>query len=246
MIGRIITYIGPGHSGRTTTVLNTAHLLAKEGYETLVIDADQTMGTLITHLNLEKRKTGLAEVVTGLDETVYQSGFAKDKKTGVTFVTLPDGARCSGLFGLTRLQAETFYDRVKNEFDFILIDCGNILYEALSGTALLAASVVYMVLPLERRGTIWLAATEPVIEALKLDNVGVIVVNLHEVPEIPINRLWQWKREERPYVLPYISNMRDYQSRGEIFLQDPSGKKTQEYHNELIDVGEQIRGERHV
>ena len=89
MTGKIFTFTGPGYSGRTTLILNTAYMLTKEGHTVLVVDADQTMGKAITHLNLEKKEIGLAEAVTGIEDSIILNSICKDKKSGLNILTLP-------------------------------------------------------------------------------------------------------------------------------------------------------------
>lgn len=232
-MGKIITYTGPEHSGRTTVVLNSAYLLAKEGYKTLVVDADQTKGNLAAYIGLEKKNIGLAEAVTSLDETIFQRCFTKDKKSGIAYLTLPAVAKCNDLISLTRLQAEEFYRKVRDEFAYILVDCGNFLYESLSGVALLMGQVTFVILSPERKHSIWLKASGHIFESLGISRPNYIVTNIHQIPETPSEALFEKTRDRPSAELPYIFNMRDYKSKKEIFLHNPSGKKALEYEKEL-------------
>jgi len=116
MTGQILTFTGPEYSGRTTLILNTAYMLTKEGHTVLVVDADQTMGMAITHLNLERKDMGLAEAVTGIDEPILLNSICKDKKTGLNILTVPRSANCNDLMELTKLQADDFYQKVRKHF----------------------------------------------------------------------------------------------------------------------------------
>ncbi|MDD4566239.1 MAG: AAA family ATPase, partial [Eubacteriales bacterium] len=188
-MGKIITYTGPGHSGRTTVALNSAYLLAKEGYKTLVVDADQTKGNLAAHIGIEKKDVGLAEAATSLDEAILHRCFIKEKKTGITYLTLPADAKCNDLISLTQLQAEELYRRVRDEFDYTLVDCGNCIYEALSGVALLIGQMTFIALSPERKDSIWLKANRRIFDSLEISEPRYIVSNIYEMPGIPIEAL---------------------------------------------------------
>lgn len=242
-MGKIITFAGPGYSGRTTVVLNTAYMLSQEGYKTLVIDADQTMGKLSIHLNIERKEIGLAEAVTSMDESIFNNCLIRNKKRGQEYLTLPDAAKCNDLLELTDRQAAGFYSKVIKQFDYVLVDTGNILYEALSGYSLIVAEKIMIVLPQEKRGSVWLTATESIFKSLNLDDLNYAAVNLHETPEISEAQLLGEEMKEGMIALPYVFNMRDYMTSSAIFLQNPTGKKAQDYENGIHGIIQSI-GER--
>lgn len=239
-MGKIITFVGPGYSGRTTVVLNMAYVLSQEGYKTLVVDADQTMGKLSAHIKFERKVIGLAEAVTSMDESIFNHCYIKDKKRKLEYLTLPDTAKCNDLFELTNRQAAGFYSKIQKQYDYVLVDTRSILYEALSGYSLISAEKIVMVLPQEKRGYIWLNATESVLKSLNLDNLVYAAVNLNETPEISGAQLLGGDKRERVIALPYIFNMRDYMMSGDIFLQNPTGKKAQDYEDGIRGVIQSI------
>ena len=226
-----IAYTGIEYSGRTTVILNMACLLAKEGHKVLVVDADQTKSQLSALLNLNHNNCGLQEAVTSLDESCFDDCFIYDKKTAITYLTLPKTARYDDLFLLTFDQAENFYQKAKRQFEYILIDCGNICYEPLSAVSLFEADKVFVVLPPEKRAGIWSESAKKLLNNIL--EVEYIAVNLHESPEIPLEQAFQ----KKPFVeLPYILNMRDYTAVGQIFVQNPTGKKALAYVNAIEDL----------
>lgn len=229
MIGKILTFTGPEYSGRTTLILNTAYLLKIMGHSVLVLDADLTMGKIVTHLNLEKKDIGLAQAVTGIDESILMDCICKDKKTGLNILTLPGSANCNDLIELTKLQADTFYQKIRKRFEYILVDSGSILYEALTAASLKEAEHICHVIPQEKRGAVWLSATENVFTSLDISDPVYIISNLFEVPEISEEQLALGSKAKQIIMMPYVFNMREYTAAGEIFLKKPAGKKAGEY-----------------
>ena len=232
-MGEIITFTGIEYSGRTTTLLNMAYLLASEGCRVLFVDADQTRGKVAAALNLEQKQIGISEAVTGLNEKTFDNCFINDKKTGVNFITLPATAKGNDLFKLSIAQAEDFYQKIKKQFDYILIDSGNILYETLSGVSLFEADKIFIVLPSEKRGAIWLRAMDNIIDSLEDKSMNYVVINLSEIPEIPEDHLTRKKQFKS---IPYVFNMREYTAMGELFIQRPTGKKAQDYVNAIKEL----------
>lgn len=228
---KMITCAGIEFSGRTTTLLNLAYLLVKENNNVLIIDADQTRGGKITSiLNLPNKETGLAEAVTSLEKESLSEAFIWDKKTGITFLTLPNHAKCNDLFEMTSLQAETFYNRIKNNFDYIFIDSGSILYEALSAVSLFLSDKILVMLTPEKRSIRWLQSFESVLNHFK-NKIDHVSINLTETPESCLDY-------KKKIEIPYIFNMRDYAIDGEIYLKNPTGKKAKDYINSLRNIME--------
>lgn len=238
-MSKIIAYTGLEHSGRTTVILNKAYILAKEGYKVLIVDADQTRGRIRASINIAKNEKGLEEAVTSLDENVYSKCFIYDKKTKLTFLTLPITAKCENLFLLTFDQAEKFFQKIRKEFDFILIDCGSIFYEALSSVALFEADKIYLILSPEKRASIWLDSVKSILLNFNQtqNSIENIIVNLMESPEIPQEQVYEGKYIE----VPYIQNMRDYSALGEMFVQSPTGRKAKEYVNVMKKLASSVK-----
>lgn len=240
-MGKLISYTGIDYSGRTTVILNKALLLAKEGFNVLMIDADQTKGRLAAALNIQKKEMDLAQAVTGLDKGAFDKCFIKDKKTRITFITLSSDAKSSGLFRLTSNQAEIFFDRVKYIYDYVLVDCGSIHYEALSMMSLYAAYKVFIVVPSEKRGAIWLKSNDTILSSLRKDKdiFEYVMINTSEFPELSKDLLFKDKKAEE---LPYVFNMGDYTVAGEIFANNPTGKRAEEYVKGIEALIEKIKG----
>lgn len=243
-MGRIITFLGPEHAGRTTIILNTAYLLAKEGSRVLIVDADQTRGRIRSHLSFDEKDIGLAEAACSLNPFLLEQCYIDHRKTGLMLLTLPILAKANELIGVTAAQAEAFFRRVSAGFDYVFVDTGNVLYEALSGYSLVCASKRFIVLPQEQRGKAWLRSMENILRALdgeqdtKVLNNTKILNNLYEIPELSIT---QFAEEKEIINFPYIPNMRDYLIARDLFMQNPSGKRVQGYRKPLQEVVDKIK-----
>lgn len=225
-MGEILAFTGIEYSGRTTLVLNIAHQLASEEYKVLVVDADQTRGKVAASLNLKPIEGGLVEAVTGLVEQDFNSHFINDKKSGISILTLPISAKANDLFHLSALQAKNFYEKVRSEFDYVLVDCGNILYEALSSVSLFEADNIIVVLPAEKRGAIWMESMKDILCQLDETRINYVTTQLSEIPELKEDQMLPRKRA---FPIPYIFNMRDYTATGDIFMANPTGKKSRDF-----------------
>ena len=236
-MGKIITFLGPEHSGRTTILLNAAYLLTKEGRKSLIVDADQTQGKIRSHLLPEEKDIGLAEAVCSLNPALLEQCYINHKKTDLTLLTLPISAKANELMGITGAQAEGFFRRVSTHFDYVFVDSGNVLYEALSGYSLICAAKRFIVLAQEQRGKAWLRAMENILAALDGHDTK-ILNNLYETPELPITSLVE---EKDPISFPYIPNMRDYLVARELYIQNPSGKRVEAYQKQLLELMKRIK-----
>jgi cellulose biosynthesis protein BcsQ len=112
-----------------------------------------------------------------------------DRKTGLTAMTMPTNVECCDYRALSAEQADNFYEKIKRSYDYVLVDCGNIVYEALSCCALLHAKKTFIVLPQEKRSAVWLTATEAMLEDLQLSKLQYIITQLQEVADVTIDQV---------------------------------------------------------
>ena len=130
---------------------------------------------------------------------------------------------------------------MKKDFEYILVDSGSILYEALSAASLQYADQIFLVIPQEKRGAVWLSTTENIFKVLDLIDPVYIITNLFEVPEISEDPLIAGRKENRIVSMPYVFNMREYTAAGELFLKNPAGKKAREYIGGLEALLQRIK-----
>ena len=126
-MGKIISVVNQkGDVGKTTTAVNLAASLAVLEYKTLVVDADPQANTT-SHLGLDPKnvKLGLYEVM--INDTSIKEAIVK---TEVEYLdVLPSNIDLVGAeIELINIQNRErvlrhALDRVKKEYDFIIIDC---------------------------------------------------------------------------------------------------------------------------
>lgn len=236
---KLIAFTGIEYSGRTTVILNTATELSEKGKRNvLVVDADQTRGRLATALNLASNKYGLQEAVTSLDKTVFDNCFIYDSN-GLTYLTLPGKAISNQLLNLKIEQATDFYNKVSRNYDYILVDCGNILYEAMSAVAVFDADIIVFVLPPEKRGLCWFKSYNPLFMKEMQNKTFVNVIsNIKQQAELPVEQIYNCNNFVE---IPFISTMRDFTSRGDIYLDKSIEKRGQRYRMAIGDFANMLK-----
>lgn len=229
----LFAFTGPEYSGRSTVILNLGYLLSKKKYKVLIIEADQRMCKLSTYLDTND-VTGLwlEDAVTGIDNRADYN-FHIDKKTKISFLGNNPQVRCNQLVNISFNQAASFYKKIMPLYDFVFVDCGNFVYEALSAAAICAAEKTFVLISPDMRSEVWRQANCDAIGNIS-NKTEQITVNMHEMPEIAI---------ESRHIFPYVQNMRDYTISHEIFAQNPTGKKAQEYMSALQDLAVAIKGD---
>lgn len=152
-----------GGVAKTTTTVNLASALASMGYRTLIIDMDP-QGHAGEHLGLKKEKT-ILEVLT--KNAQIEENIALSYK--VNLFCIPSNLQLGQFNQLNPAQYQfslkESLDQIKNNFDFIIIDCQPSL-SLLTLNALVAAD--YVILPVQA-------------EFFALDGLSQLVFTLKEI-----------------------------------------------------------------
>lgn len=116
----IVITSGKGGVGKTTTSANVGTGLAKLGYSVVLIDTDIGLRNLDVVLGLENRIVyNLVDVVEG--NCRIKQALIKDKRYDKLFL-LPS-AQTRDKTSVTPEQMKKLTDELREEFDFVLLDC---------------------------------------------------------------------------------------------------------------------------
>ncbi len=117
-MGRTIAMAsGKGGVGKTTVTANLGVALAKLGQRTLVVDADIAMANLSLLFGIQSAPITLHDVLMGEAE-IYDAMY--DGPFGLKII--PSGLSLTAYRKVEPQKMEGLLSRIKNEFDFILVD----------------------------------------------------------------------------------------------------------------------------
>lgn len=116
----IVVTSGKGGVGKTTTVANLGTALALAGKRTVLVDGDIGLRNLDLVMGLENRIVyHLLDIVQG--NCRLSQGYIKDKRLDKLF--LIPSAQCGNKQDMTAEQMCHLTERLREEFDYVLIDC---------------------------------------------------------------------------------------------------------------------------
>ncbi len=165
----IVVTSGKGGVGKTTTTANLGTGLALAGKKVVVIDADIGLRNLDVILGLENRIVyNLVDIVEGTCRP--KQAMIKDKKLGGLF--LIPAAQTRDKSAVTPEQMKELTAKLKEEFDYVLIDCPAGIEQGFKN-AIAGADEAYVV-------------TTPEVSAVRdADRI----IGMLEAAEVPLTRL---------------------------------------------------------
>ncbi len=118
-MGRIISIVsGKGGVGKTTITAELGIALAKRGLKVCVVDADVAMANLSLLLNMQGSPITLHDVLLG-ESVIFDAVY--DGPAGMKLI--PSGLSLDSYRRVDPERLSGVLDAIKNQFDFILLDC---------------------------------------------------------------------------------------------------------------------------
>ena len=140
----IVVTSGKGGVGKTTTTANIGAALALSGKKTVMIDTDIGLRNLDVIMGLENRIVyDLVDVVE--NKCVYSKALVRDKRYDGLFL-LP-AAQSRDKSAVTTTQMKHLVHQMKEEFDYILIDCPAGIEQGFENAVAAAEKAIVVAMP---------------------------------------------------------------------------------------------------
>lgn len=116
----IIVASGKGGTGKTAVTANLGALLAKDGYKVALIDMDMGMRNLDLYLGMENRIVyNIMDVFTGICR--IKRAMVKDRRFDNLYLMSASPRKDNR--DITPLHMEVLCEKLKKNYDYVLIDC---------------------------------------------------------------------------------------------------------------------------
>lgn len=230
----IVITSGKGGVGKTTTSANLGTALALQGKKVCLVDTDIGLRNLDVILGLENRIIyDLVDVVEGRCK-VHQA-LVKDKRFDELLFLLP-AAQTSDKTSVTPQQMKELIDGLKQEFDFVLIDCPAGIEQGYKNAVAGADKAIVVTTPeisavRDADRIIGLLEQESNVEAPKLIINRIRPEMMERGETLDVNEITTHLSIELIGVIPDDEHVIASSNKGEPIVMDPSSGASKAYRN---------------
>lgn len=230
----IVITSGKGGVGKTTTSANLGTALALQGRKVCLVDTDIGLRNLDVILGLENRIIyDLVDVVEGRCK-VHQA-LVKDKRFDELLFLLP-AAQTSDKTAVTPQQMKELVDGLKQEFDFVLIDCPAGIEQGYKNAVAGADKAIVVTTPeisavRDADRIIGLLEQEPNVEAPKLIINRIRPDMMDRGETLDVNEITTHLSIELLGIIPDDEHVIASSNKGEPIVMDPSSVASKAYRN---------------
>ena len=230
----IVITSGKGGVGKTTTSANLGTALALQGKKVCLVDTDIGLRNLDVILGLENRIIyDLVDVVEGRCK-VHQA-LVKDKRFDELLFLLP-AAQTSDKTSVTPQQMKELIDGLKQEFDFVLIDCPAGIEQGYKNAVAGADKAIVVTTPeisavRDADRIIGLLEQEPNVEVPKLIINRIRPEMMERGETLDVNEITTHLSIELIGIIPDDEHVIASSNKGEPIVMDPSSGVSKAYRN---------------
>lgn len=230
----IVITSGKGGVGKTTTSANLGTALALQGKKVCLVDTDIGLRNLDVILGLENRIIyDLVDVVEGRCK-VHQA-LVKDKRFDELLFLLP-AAQTSDKTSVTPQQMKELIDGLKQEFDFVLIDCPAGIEQGYKNAVAGADKAIVVTTPeisavRDADRIIGLLEQEPNVEAPRLIINRIRPEMMERGETLDVNEITTHLSIELIGIIPDDEHVIASSNKGEPIVMDPSSGASKAYRN---------------